>query len=366
MDLNLSKSGVLKSESFFESNGMNQQWRSRLGDEYTKSYSYTPTTADNSCIEGYVVWTESLKVSDQFTISIDVSWSGFDSSNTSGTFDMWFQGSQRKDTTWGWTTGNPFADALNVTQDLGVLMLSATSGRKTITANATISTTYVKQYNAFRLGIRSDYSNGSGTVTISNLKIIPHKYDTTNDIKIRSGVPQVKDMELRYHPDGSIWARLLHQYCNSGANLFTTSNVENIQTTNLYSRMYMIENFRQQDGSFEFMVIQPSHSPTTYYRWKQTNNPIFDNAISGYVNIENSSNGICKGYASAALCARTNSGGDWWCAVGAMSTHNSGIPGFGQNVVQTLDFYARVDTLNPRVQETLFNNYIATTQLYEI
>lgn len=366
MDLNLSKQGILKSESFYESNAMNQQWRSILGDEATKVFSYTPTTAQNSCIEGYIIWTESLKVNDYFTISIDVSWSGFDTSNTNGTFDMWFQGSQRKNTTFAWVTGNPFAEALNAVQDLGTLVLSATSGTKTITANAAIGTTAVKQYNAFHLGIRSDYSNGVGTVTISNLKIIPHKYNTTDDVKIRIGVPQVKDMELRYHPDGSVWARLLHQYCNNAANLFTSSNVENLQTTNLYSRMYMIENFRQADGYFEFMVIQPSHSPNLYYRWKQTNNPIIEGDITGYVNVENSSNGIMKSTSGYALCARTASGGDWWCCVGAMNTHNSGIPGFGGNVVQTLDFYARVDTLNPRVQQTLFNDYITTTEIIEI
>ena len=365
MDLNLNKQGILKSESFFESNAMNQQWRSILGDEATKVFSYTPTTAQNSCMEGYVVWTEILKSDEPFFISIDVEWSGFDNSNTSGTFDMWFQGSQRKNTTYGWTTSNPFTEALNNAQDLGTLVLSASSGRKTITTTGTYYS-WLADYNVFRLGIRSDYSNGVGKVTISNLKIIPQKYNTFADSKVQVGKPKVNDMEIRFHPDGSVWARLLHQYCNNAANLFTSSNVTNIQTTNLYSRMYMIENFRQADGYFEFMVIQPSNSPNLYYRWKQTNNPIIEGDITGYVNVENSSNGIMKSTSGYALCARTASGGDWWCCVGAMNTHNSGIPGFGGNVVQTLDFYARVDTLNPRVQQTLFNDYITTTEIIEI
>ena len=63
------------------------------------------------------------------------------------------------------------------------------------------------------------------------------------------------DMEVKTLSDGSRWARILHHNNKSASVLFTSSNVLNIQSTDLYSRLYALEGYRNIDGKFEFMAI---------------------------------------------------------------------------------------------------------------
>lgn len=173
------------------------------------------------------------------------------------------------------------------------------------------------------------------------------------------------DMETKVLDDGSAWARILHHNNRAGTVLFTTSNVLDIQTTDLYSRLKILEQFRDDNGAFEFMAIQPDISDTIY-RWKQTNNPTQSGSLSGYVNIENSSGGLVYGPTDYALMSESGTTTNWWCAVGAKQPFNGGIPGFGRNTVTgTLDFYVRIDTVSPNKEFKLYNKYIECNDIIE-
>jgi hypothetical protein len=165
--------------------------------------------------------------------------------------------------------------------------------------------------------------------------------------------------------DNSIWARILHHNNHSGTVLFTSSNVMNIQTDDLYSRLNLLENFRNSDNLFEFMAIQPDISEDTVYRWSQSNNPTNTTSVTDYTNITNGQGGLVK-CSGNTLCAVSTSTGNWWCAVGSYSKFSNGIPGFGSKTVTTiLDFYVRIDNLSEKRICKIFKNIIVSTDIYE-
>lgn len=175
-----------------------------------------------------------------------------------------------------------------------------------------------------------------------------------------------QDMEIKVLSDGSVWARILHHNNKSGTVLFSLSNVMNIQTTDLYSRFYLLENFRDINNGFEFMAIQPELSESTIYRWKQSNNPTNTTSVTDYVNITNGEGGLVK-CSGNTLCARSTSTSNWWCAVGCWTKYSSGIPGFGgKTVTQSLDFYVRTDTLPQQSQVKIYKNFITAKDFIEL
>lgn len=175
----------------------------------------------------------------------------------------------------------------------------------------------------------------------------------------------IQDMKIKTLNDGSVWARILHHNNKSGTVVFTSSNVMNIQSINLYSRLYLLENFRDSNGTFEFMAIQPELSDKIY-RWKQTNNPTKSGSISGYVNVQNGLGGLVYGPASQTLMSVSGTTNNWWCAVGCYINYNNGLPGFDQKIVnQTLDFYVRIDTLPKNNKFNIYNKFIECEDIIE-
>lgn len=61
----------------------------------------------------------------KYCIECTLTWSDFDESNTNGTFDMWFQGSQNEGV---WTYSNPMTTALNKIRRPKDVVLSSSSG----------------------------------------------------------------------------------------------------------------------------------------------------------------------------------------------------------------------------------------------
>lgn len=173
-----------------------------------------------------------------------------------------------------------------------------------------------------------------------------------------------KDMEVKTLSDGSCWARILHHNNKGGTVLFTEDNAINYQSTDLYSRLYALEAYRNIDGKFEFMAIQPDLDANKIYRWKQSSNPIIDSTIAGYENITNGQGGLVK-CSGATYCAVSSTTNNWWCAVGCYSVYQGGIPGFGSNVVTgTLDLYVRIPSLDKA--GIYKKNYILANQIYEV
>ena len=105
----------------------------------------------------------------KYYIECTLTWNGFTATNSGGTFDMWFQGSQND----GWTTGNPITGALNDVKLPRDVVLSKTTGVYTYKATFTSTNTSITK---FGISIRSDYSNGTAWVTLSDILIVPEKY----------------------------------------------------------------------------------------------------------------------------------------------------------------------------------------------
>lgn len=167
--VSLSKTGILTAKDFSEP--------ADLCEQITSSATYTPTTETNSCINPFTVYQDTLIAGDTVTIELDILWEGFDTSNTAGTFNMYFQGALYSDSTATWTT-NPYANALNSAQNLKTLVLSKTSGIYHYVATTGALSASNLSYDRVNIGIRSNYSNGTGKITIQNC----HAYNTKDYI----------------------------------------------------------------------------------------------------------------------------------------------------------------------------------------
>ena len=160
-----------------------------LGTEFIgQTYSYTPSTGSNATMNTVYADVSNLQPGEKVWVKVDVEWSGFDTSNTSGTFALFFQGDHYSiaNDKWEWTGSNAICSALNSAASsnrLTGLVLSQTSGKTTLITSFT-STAYPNTYNKVRIGVRSDYSNGVGSFTMSNIEVIPDKYYIDKTFKI--------------------------------------------------------------------------------------------------------------------------------------------------------------------------------------
>jgi len=172
---NISKQGIVKTNEIIESDAMNEF---DGGD-----YSYTPSTGQNSCMNiGKWMVPETASAGDLYRLQCDVIYSGFDRSNTSGTFSMWWQGAVYDKTTssWKWAGNNPITAALNGQSSPTTVVLTATSGIYHYDVAFAIPTNNITTYTGMNIDLRSDYSNGTGKITLKNMKVIPEKYSTTS------------------------------------------------------------------------------------------------------------------------------------------------------------------------------------------
>ena len=167
--MSITKSGILKSLSINESSGRNLVIES----DRNSSYSYTPGTGIDSCISGYLVDLSNCKSGDILYIRIRLDYSGLNASNTSGTFGMWFQGaSYNSSEGWNWNRGNIITEALGDITSIVSGNNGCTILHKSTVVPSSIPAAYTKVY----VGLRSDYSNGTGSIGISELEVIPSKY----------------------------------------------------------------------------------------------------------------------------------------------------------------------------------------------
>ena len=186
----------------------------------------------------------------------------------------------------------------------------------------------------------------------------------------------IMDMKLMITDDNAIFARILHHNNKNGTVLFTSENVLNIQTEDLYSRLYLMEQFRDNNGSFEFIALQPDVD-NKIYRWKQTSNPCTESTCTGYEDISNTTAGIkkCDCHEGKTFMHRNDS--DYWQAIGAYNyyqhdgTGTKGIPGFGGITAQyinpgILDFYVRCNNIKNLNKFSIYDKTIVSNEFYEI
>lgn len=165
--MSITKQGIITSPNIYESSAMNLHYGSNSGDRDSMVYTFTPSTEDNSCMRDIIIHGELYPQYTKMHARFKVTWNGFD--NSSGNFNIYFQGYyQKSDGTINWST--PLGDSITSKADIHGLVLSSSSGEYIydfIFDNVAYTT---------HEGIRSNYSNGTGTLKFSDFIVIPEKY----------------------------------------------------------------------------------------------------------------------------------------------------------------------------------------------
>lgn len=162
-------------------------------DPNTSSWSYTPAEGDNKCLTGF--YFECIPGVQKYRIELLVKWSGFaDISTTHTNFQAFFQGyTYNASGTKVWVDVGPMNTAMNSSKSLTSLATGAASGTYKYSVEFTLPNTWPDTYKGNEVGIRTNYSNGTGTWTISKARIYPadeHMEDTAS--LCASGAIQVR------------------------------------------------------------------------------------------------------------------------------------------------------------------------------
>lgn len=169
----ITKQGIWYADDFYES------WAEQIQTNTQEITTYTPTTDTNSCISSDYrrVMFIDYAAGDTFAVTITVKYNGFDTSNTNGTFAIRFQGTNYNTSAavWQWAGTNPINTALNSARNLTTEVLSKTSGIYTYKTYFTLTSTFRDTYSGSSVGVRSDYSNGTATLTITDFVVTPIK-----------------------------------------------------------------------------------------------------------------------------------------------------------------------------------------------
>lgn len=183
--MSINRTSVVTSPSFVEAG-------SHLFSVPTSVYSYKPAAGGtNSCISGPGIdLSEYIDTSNdvQLRIRLLLTYSGtFGASG--GTFAMRFQGSnyETASSSYKWAGTNYICAALNNQQSLATLVTSSASGSYQYDTTCTIPASWFQTYSRSYLGIRTDYSNGNGTVSFSDIRIEPEKYASSSNGKAHIG-----------------------------------------------------------------------------------------------------------------------------------------------------------------------------------
>lgn len=158
MSVGVNKSGVVNAGSFVETNGA--MLNTFMSEGYTPTASVT-----NSCMGRYITGFVKGK---SYVIDMTVIWSGF-KTDVADNFNIGSQGSCYDGTSWSWNYSNPMCNAINNLKGFKDLVLNADSGSKRYVATFSITS----DCTGLELGCRTNYSNGKGTITYSNIRVVP-------------------------------------------------------------------------------------------------------------------------------------------------------------------------------------------------
>lgn len=146
-------------------NGSNFAWNLVKGTGTPKEFKPQANLDNLSTVFYMLDLSDNLpSLGDKFTISCDIEWTQF-TQGIGGTFSWWFQGSVDG----GWIYDNLFTAALRGVQPSKDTLLSS-SGSKHLSASCTIGAALVGK-KVFEIGARFNYSDGTGMIKVSNLKI---------------------------------------------------------------------------------------------------------------------------------------------------------------------------------------------------
>ena len=145
--------------------------------------TFTPMTTQNSAVAWY--YFECIPGMRKYHITMVLEWGGFENITTDKpNFGAWFQGTARKTDKSGnaWNAAS-FTAALNNHKMPGTLAKANASGIYLYDIDFEMSSYYTDEYIGQHLGLRSDYSNGTGWFRISKVRIYPaddHMEDTAS------------------------------------------------------------------------------------------------------------------------------------------------------------------------------------------
>lgn len=171
------KEGLVYGSHLSESGGTVCAYTSaakRNVDPNRSSWSYTPAAdTNNSCMNGF--YFERIEGIYNYRITLVVTWSGFaDISTTSTNFSATFQGVTVKlDGSTLWNVGSNINSQLQAQGNLGTLAKGAASGTRLYDTSFTVPAAWDGTYKGQFVGIRTNYSNGTGKWTISKVRVYP-------------------------------------------------------------------------------------------------------------------------------------------------------------------------------------------------
>ena len=159
--------------------------------------------------------------------------------------------------------------------------------------------------------------------------------------------------ETKYELDAA-WARVFHHNTHWGSVLYSNANsgaeAKSSNTVDKYSVLGNIANYKNS-SNWEFLLQYPNVSATQYNRWTQTSNPVTTtNSVTGYSAIHadwtgSSWGGLALSSTNTHTLIDGSTGSSWWYAIGAYKAYNGGIPGPNNNIVSTVNLWARIDNL---------------------
>lgn len=230
-----------------------------------------------------------------------------------------------------------------------------------------ITNVNISSWTQFRF---NSYSSWTFAGKINDVRLYDHVLSDKEVKEIAKGLclhysfaHNVFDNEFLILEDGTKWRKLLH-HNNPSKNMFTTANYKNLNTQDLYSKLYLLDtpsNFLLSNGTYEFLIKEkPLATSTEYwYRWSQTSDPGSSTSITGFTSIQNDTNsgyiiGLKKDQSAHGYM---HNGGSWWVCCGSFTAYNGGIPGAGTTVTTGyMDLYARYESLNYEVGDPIYDD----------
>lgn len=171
--------------------------------------------------------------------------------------------------------------------------------------------------------------------------------------------PLTYDMPLCTLDDGSSWARIQWLDITTDKTFFKDEEEANycVDKTNRYSRMGIVDNFKSQDGKYEFMQTFPSLSTTNYNRWSQTSSPNetevtgFEKIHAGWSSRHFAGIRYWGNYSGHKCIWNCDSGVTWYNPVGQIKTwgylegDTGSIPAPDESPQTSTELWVRIDNV---------------------
>lgn len=192
-----------------------------------------------------------------------------------------------------------------------------------------------------------------------------------NDIKANgfTEIGYIDGMKIKVLPDKSAWARIHwldvtgreSEKETTGRNPYFNSNEEVAfcDEVNRFSKMGLVDHFRNNDGVYEFMLTHPKISEVDYNRWTQTSSPN-ETTVIGFTNITaawSQAHGGIRKHGTAAVYD-CDTGDTWYAPIGQKTQWTTGkyIPAANETSTTEIELWVRIDNL-PKINKiSMFNN----------